>query len=516
MRINHNISALKANNQLSRTNKMLDASLKKLSSGLRINNAADDAAGLAISEKMRTQIAGLNQASRNASDGISVIQTAEGALIEVEAMLQRMRELSVQSANGTYTLEDRAAIQAEINQLNEEIQRISDTTEFNNMTLLDGNIDRRSYSNNPDVQLVSLSDTVAVGNYKLEITQDARQAVVVGAATDLGAIPTAVKIKEETEGTININGQEVKVKVGDTVEDVFQKLRDVCDSVDVNVFTVSDTTNIDVKKYEDTAGYENKPFANGNSLVFVSKEYGSDQEIEIYCTNPELAKMLGLQTGPIKANGYDAVATFETSDESLFKNTATISARGNKITISDRNDFKMVFEVEPGTVGTKFKDVTITSTGIENSDITGAGTNEKVAISVLDAGPMDLQIGANEGQLMSIRIPKVNPATLGIDKINLSTPEGAQEAIQLLDIAINEVSAIRSKLGAYQNRLEHSISNLNVTAENMTESLSRIADVDMALEMANYTQQNVLSQTGTAMLAQANQRPQSILTLLQQ
>ena len=174
MRINHNISALKANNQLARTNKLLDASLERLSSGYRINSAADDSAGLAISEKMRTQIAGLEQASRNASDGISVIQTAEGALIEVESMLQRMRELSVQSANGIYTTEDRIAIQAEIDQLNEEITRISETTEFNTMTLLDGNIDRKSFSSNNSVTLISLSDTVSVGDYGIQITQDAR------------------------------------------------------------------------------------------------------------------------------------------------------------------------------------------------------------------------------------------------------------------------------------------------------------------------------------------------------
>ena len=180
MRINHNISALKANNQLARTNKLLDASLERLSSGYRINSAADDSAGLAISEKMRTQIAGLEQASRNASDGISVIQTAEGALIEVESMLQRMRELSVQSANGIYTTEDRIAIQAEIDQLNEEITRISETTEFNTMTLLDGNIDRKSFSSNNSVTLISLSDTVSVGDYGIQITQDARQAVIVG------------------------------------------------------------------------------------------------------------------------------------------------------------------------------------------------------------------------------------------------------------------------------------------------------------------------------------------------
>ncbi|NLP34305.1 MAG: flagellin FliC3, partial [Clostridiales bacterium] len=139
-----------------------------------------------------------------------------------------------------------------------------------------------------------------------------------------------------------------------------------------------------------------------------------------------------------------------------------------------------------------------------------------ITVSILDAGPMDLQIGANAGQTMTVRIPKVNPETLGIDKVNVLYDEGAQKAISLLDAAVNEVSAIRSKLGAYQNRLEHSISNLDITSENMTESLSRIADVDMAEEIANYTQKNVLAQAGTAMLAQANQRPQTILSLIQQ
>jgi len=222
MRINHNISALKANNQLARTNKLLDASLERLSSGYRINSAADDSAGLAISEKMRTQIAGLEQASRNASDGISVIQTAEGALIEVESMLQRMRELSVQSANGIYTTEDRIAIQAEIDQLNEEITRISETTEFNTMTLLDGNIDRKSFSSNNSVTLISLSDTVSVGDYGIQITQDARQAVIVGnKIADFGEDPdgndyttTTRRITKDEAGSININGETVRLMRG--------------------------------------------------------------------------------------------------------------------------------------------------------------------------------------------------------------------------------------------------------------------------------------------------------------
>ncbi len=723
MRINHNISALKANNQLAKTNNLLDQSLERLSSGYRINSAADDSAGLAISEKMRTQISGLDQASRNASDGISVIQTAEGALIEVEAMLQRMRELAVQSANGTYTTEDRVAIQSEIDQLNEEINRISETTEFNTMTLLDGNIDRKSYSNNSNVNLVSLSDTVGIGNYGVKILQDARQAVAVGGVTQFSGSTTTTTISEAQAGSININGETVKINAGDTIDEVFEKIRNVCDNVSLNVFAVDSTATPSTTANLDLAGYTSKSLESGDRLVFSSKEYGSDQSIAIFCDNANLCDLLGLTSKGITVNGYDAKAEIEIkTPNSNFENTATITIKGNKVTVTDRNSFNMVFEVKPGTIGSQYTDAkvefsnaeasksqppntievggqlititedarqavilgnviegdptdivhagditvtvggatvtinadgttdTIASIMAEISAITGlqayaVGSNEMpdstlasavagydtttlatntrlllvsddygsnteisiecddedlaaalglstvkvttkgndakadltypntnvsvtvdgdqitvtegattntvtipsankvgtiftdrriiapdadatesdvenvgidVTVSVLDAGPMDLQIGANEGQTMSVRIPRVTPETLGIDKVNIGTAVGAQAAITLLDNAINTVSAIRSKLGAYQNRLEHSISNLDTTSENMTESLSRIEDVDMAEEMASYTQKNVLAQAGTSMLAQANQRPQTILSLLQQ
>lgn len=524
MRINHNIPALKTNNQLAKTNKLLDKSLERLSSGLRINKAADDAAGLAISEKMRTQIAGLEQANRNASDGISVIQTAEGALIEVEAMLQRMRELAVQSANGTYTSEDRKAIQAEIDQLNEEIRRISETTEFNTMTLLDGNIDRRSYSSDNKVRLVSLSDSVAIGNYKLTIEQDARQAVIVGKAPSPSApltLPATVNEPLNQKGTININGETVKIDETDSLDTIFEKIRNACDNVSINVFAGNETAIYETPATEprtdmniERAGYSSKSYEPGDPLVFVSRDYGSNQKISIYCDNQDLCALLGITIDGAVATGHDAKATLTYNmADSAFNNTATVSVSGNKVTVTDSNDFKMVFEIEPGTVGTRFDDYNIGDTTIDDPR---GGTPKPVTVSVLDAGPMDLQIGANEGQLMSIRIPRVTPETLGIDKVNIGTADGAQVAITLLDNAINAVSAIRSKLGAYQNRLEHSISNLSVTHENMTESLSRISDVDMAEEMATYTQKNVLAQAGTAMLAQANQRPQTILSLLQQ
>jgi flagellin len=499
MRINHNISALIANNQLARTNSALDKSLEKLSSGFRINRAADDAAGMAISQKMKTQIAGLDQSSRNASDGISVIQTAEGALTEVGTMLQRMRELSVQAANGTNTEADRSSIQAEIDQLRDEIQRISDTTEFNTKKLLNGDIDQKSYSDTASVKLVSMSDAVANAEYEITVTKDARQAVLVGGdITNASAIITSAQA-----GAININGVDVEIVAGDTISEAFEKIRNACDSSNIKVFTSDLTTTVDSPE---TAGYTATELLNNSNLVFVSKGYGSKNSIEIYCDNTNLASALGISTSS-SATGVDAVATITSG----FQSTATVSSNGNNVTVTDSGNFEMVFEITPGTATTTFVDAT---TGGGAASFT-LGTAANVTVTVLDAGPMELQIGANKGQTMNVRIPKVNPKTLGIDEVNIGTEEGAQEAISIFDKAITKVTAIRAKLGAYQNRLEHSISNLDVSSENMTEALSRIEDVDMAEEMATYTQKNVLAQAGTSMLAQANERPQTILSLLQ-
>ncbi len=501
MRINHNISALKASNQLSRTNQGLDKSLEKLSSGFRINRAADDAAGMAISRKMKTQIDALEQAARNASDGISVIQTAEGALTEVGSMLQRMRELSVQAANGTNTEEDRAAIQSEIEQLTDEIQRISDTTEFNTKKLLNGDIDRKSYSNVSNVNLVSMSDSVAHANYQLTVKQDARQAVLIGEEITL-----ADNTPINTKGIININGSEVKVEENDTLETIYEKIRNTCSTLNIDVYSTADTTD-NSGDNPITAGYDVEKIKSGNSLLFISKGYGSSNQIKINTTNPTLDSLLGLKNN-VTATGVDAKVELGAG----YETTATIKSNGKQITVTDSGNFEMIFEVEPGTAKTVFVDES-TADGTD-ATIT-PGTDVPVTVTVLDAGPMQLQIGANKGQTMDVRIQKVDPKTLGIKDVNIGTENGAQEAISIYDDAITKVTSIRAKLGAYQNRLEHTISNLDVTNENMQEALSRIEDVDMAEEMANYTQKNVLAQAGTSMLAQANQRPQTILTLLQ-
>lgn len=231
---------------------------------------------------------------------------------------------------------------------------------------------------------------------------------------------------------------------------------------------------------------ETSTIADATGFLFESKDKGDDASIEIYCTSEALADALGISSG---MSGAGVDAEVELNYDSGFARTATVSIDGDYVTVTDVDDFKMKFKVE--------------------------GEVDEATVTVLKAGPMDLQIGANEGQTMEVRIPKVDTDTLGTSVVNVNTQESAQKAITIFENAINEVSSIRAKLGAYQNRLEHSINSLNISAENLTEALSRVEDVDMAKEMVTYTQQQVLSQSGNAMLAQANERPQQILSLLQ-
>ncbi|MBO5353735.1 MAG: hypothetical protein J6A77_10605 [Lachnospiraceae bacterium] len=498
MRINHNIPALKTNNILGKNSANMERSLERLSSGYRINCAADDAAGMAISQKMKTQIAGLNQASRNASDGISVIQTAEGALIEVEEMLQRMRELSVQAANGTSTDDDRAQLQAEVVQLKDEINRISTTTEFNTKKLLDGTLDRRSYSSDPDVELISLSDSVDVREYQFIPGEAAEPARVFGGDLNGSSVPND---PDRTSYRMTVNNQDISIPTGAGLNEVLEKLNDVCGNMGIQVaFTdeTEDTTTAGIGGYKviDPTVVEANP-TNGYKLLFVTDDYGTNAEIDIHAEEA-LANLLGLSTSGEYGKGVDCEVELVRTDKGGFTNTSTISIDGDYVTVRDRDDFEMVFKMSDGAGGR-----------------TADNPDGIVTVTVLDAGPMTLQIGANEGQTMEVRVPRVDTTTLNIDIANIGTQEGAMAAITLFENAVNEVSTVRAKLGAYQNRLDHAINSLDVSAENLTEALSRIEDTDMAKEMATFTQYQVLTQAATSMLAQANERPQNILNLLQ-
>lgn len=443
MRINHNISAQMANVNLKRADSKVSASLERLSSGYKINKAADDSAGMAITNKMRAQIRSLDQASRNAQDGQSIIETAEGAMGEVEDILQRIRELAVQTANDTYTLEDRDAIQKEVDQLLDEIDRISSTTEFNGTTLLDGSAERTFASSNVDIKAVSVSLDVVKGNYELSVDALAQPAVM---ECSLPEIPS----------TVYLNGAEITFDSSFDEDAVAEKMQEVCDSM-----------NIDMVR-------------SGSELTLTTRTTGNQQRI-VYKDEE------GTETVE-----YGELAQVTLGDG--FSDTATVSSNGNLITIRDNDGFEMCVE---------------------------ANAEGDTTLRAFDAGYMTIQIGANEHQTLDMDFPKVCCLNLGlktsegIDTINLCTEYGSSNAITAMDEAIKMVSSARSTLGSYQNRLESTTSSLDLSSQNITEAMSRIGDTDMADEMTQYTQQEVLSQAATSMLAQANNRPQQIMSLLQ-
>ena len=462
MQINHNIAALNTLNHLNSAQNAQAKSMQKLSSGLRINSAADDAAGLAISEKMRGQIRGLDQASRNAQDGISMIQTAEGALNETHDILQRMRELSVQSSNDTNTLDDRKEIQKEVEQLKSEINRISDTTEFNTQKLLNGSLGAQGNSSDATKIAVQSVTGLKTGTYTTNVDQAATQATLVGnsTATDTAAATTAGK-------TLKINGVDVDTTGVSTVADLVNKINAVSDKTGV---TASGSTS--------------------SKLTLTANDYGSAANIDLSGSDVAfnnaalLGNSGGSALGAVTA-GKDAKITI-TNPDSV---SQQVTGVGQDVDYQGAE-----FTVKQGTTGASAS-ISVTSNGAS------------------------LQIGANKDQSMLIDINEMSTKTLGdstvglVKDVDLQTQSGANQAIATLDKAIQQVSSERSKLGAFQNRLDHSINNLNTSSENLTSAESRVRDVDMAKEMMTQSKNSILSQAAQAMLSQANQQPQQVLQL---
>lgn len=456
MRINNNISALNAWRNLTMTDGSIGKSLEKLSSGLRINRAADDAAGLAISEKMRAQIKGLNQAVRNAQDGISLIQTAEGALTETHSILQRMRELAVQASNDTLTTEDRDTIQKEVDQLVQEVNRISDTTEFNTRKLLNGAAGLDAKVSGANASSVSVQGGTASTLAGAQISLNA--ATLAQSATITGGAPYAV-----AGGTITVNGTSIQIAATDTLNDTIAKINAVTGQTGV---VARDNAGALELSTVDTGSAAKLTIGNFD-VVFSAAQFA----------NPTMTDQGADATVTI---GSGAVAT-------------GYVARGNEITITDS---------------------TSTANGLTfrvNSAFAAVGG---AVIDVTANNAMNFQIGANAGQSMYASVGNMSATALGISNINVTARSSASDAVAVLDTAIKTVSGERAKLGAVQNRLEHTINNLGAAAENLTAAESRIRDVDMAQEMTAFTRNQILMQAGTAMLAQANQKPQSVLQLL--
>ena len=461
MKINHNISAQLANVNLKKTNDRLSLSMQKLSSGYKITKAADDSAGLAISNKMRTQIRALDRSAQNAEDGVSIIESADGALAEIHSVLQRVRELCVQNANDTYTLEDRETAQKEIDQLMDEVDRISSTTEFNGRSLFDGSASRTIASSVDGVNGVSVSMEATAGTYSIEVEKNATYGKVDN-------ILKGVTLPANDDKAISINGEGITINKGDTKADVEKKIVSACSNMNLSYDSATGTVTSNVAGDEH---YVEVTFADGSKS---GKVYGENAKV----------KLVKPQAGQVG-----------------FTDNARLSVVGNNVNIIDNDGFEMNVELPGGANAVTPK--------------------TKVDLTVYDAGYMTIQIGANEHQTLDMDFPTVSCDALsrrdqdGKDLVNVCTSYGASTGIALADSAIRQISSARAELGAYQNRLETTVSSLNVFQENMTESMSRIIDTDMASEMTEYTQLTVLQQASTSMLSQANNRPQTIMSLLQ-
>lgn len=482
MKINANMSAFITNKQLLRIEGNMATSMERLSSGLKLNHAKDNPAGMAISNKMRAQIAGLDRASNNASDAIAAIRIADGALNETSSIMQRMRELAVQAANDTNSLEDRQAIQAEIDALKEEVNRISRDTEYNEMPLLDGSLSTRVYADN--VSRISTTDAVKAGIYKVNVTKEATQAQVTGGECQINADDSTNTIG--VEGTVSINGSSVEISADDTYAEVYEKLRDAAEIGGVELVSTENAT------------------ATAYNLEFTSEVYGQKGVVGLSFSNADIANALGFDVAGATYDADTEMYDFATvsgeeptvvpekgTDDSAFSNTATVATEGNRVIITDKGDFQMSFLIDE-----EF-------------------TTGEITLEVTDIGTMTVHIGANENQNMVISVPEVSSESLYIDDIDVTKIGGADEAITRMDAAIKAVSNARSKLGAYENRLDYSVTSLDAFEENMTEAQSRLADTDMAEEMTTYTQQNVLNQAAISVLTQANDMPQQVLQLLQ-
>jgi len=586
MRINNNIQALNTYNRLTINNDALSKSVEKLSSGLRINRAGDDAAGLAISEKMRAQIRGLNQAQRNAQDAISLIQTAEGALNEVHSILQRMRELAVQAANDTNTETDRNEIQKEINQLTSEINRIANTTEFNTMKLLDGSrtITMKTVTSTTSVdKIVNGPGGSLTVNYSFGVTisgDNADWQKAISGGITIGTDPTAdekidwqhidlqqsatVKVTKTSNGDLQIDIAATDknnnafsystlldadtIKTGADSSGIYKvNFHGVTFNLDVNAFkNVDNNTSVTIDLQNAKGNTSNDADVTGTyGLVHDftnSTQAANFTKFTIDGTNPALVGAKYIQVGfdgtKITVDVYAADGTTKILSDTY--TPATAPSKAGDTFEYEENGINFAFKLINDSSGTVI--TTFTTNKLDISNFVAKLTTETTTTTstVVDKdNSLIMQIGANASQTISVAINDMRASALGVSStkggsgftstqtvtngtnndaieyaLSVLSAADASNAITKIQSAIEAVSAERSKLGAYQNRLEHTINNLGTAAENLTAAESRIRDVDMAKEMMNYTKNNILMQAATAMLAQANQLPQAVLQLL--
>lgn len=494
MVVRSNIMALNANRQLGMNNSQVSKSLEKLSSGYKINRAGDDASGLAISEKMKAQIKGLETASANSQDGISLIQTAEGALTEVHDMLNRMVELAGKAANGTIDTDtDRAALQDEMNALLDEIDRIAQSTDFNGIKLLDGSM---GGGKTGATVSVTADTTIKIGAF--DFTVEGQEGLGVKfAATAAGAHGVAAAW----------NGNKLTITLtGKTGTDEFTQAE-----IDEAIKNATGT--------KPEGASDLKVTIDGGKITATADTMAGD-----------ITGATATSAKPAYATGTVGGIKFESTVAGVNPKIAVNAAAAGTVGVTVKEDGEITLNLDSNKTYTK-EDINkmLSDAGVDVR-ATEVGTPAAAAATALTGGAglpgegLTLQIGAtgDEYNKVTVSVGDMSSKGLGIDNlrdIGIMSQDAASAALDQIkngaDSAINTVSSVRAELGAMQNRLEHTINNLDVAAENMESANSQIRDTDMAKEMMEYTKQNVLTQAAQAMLAQANQQPQSILQLLQ-
>ncbi|MEW4230257.1 flagellin [Priestia megaterium] len=591
MRINHNIAALNTYRQFNNANNAQGKSMEKLSSGLRINSAADDAAGLAISEKMRGQIRGLDMAAKNSQDGISLIQTAEGALNETHDILQRMKELATQAANGTNTDSDRSEIQKEMNQLTSEVNRIGNTTEFNTQKLLDGG----AGANKTALGSNEATGTAARGAVLQSVNPDAVKAGSFAlSAGDVGLKINGATFSLDGTGGATYNADAIAMADG-TAEGLKAALENLktdelgvklSEFADVNVtengvVTITakgtgDASNISIVVPTTGAAATAAEGATLQTQLGLPATMDFDAGDTITGTDGTAAVVKGNEVDlskltadnlqgkkfDLELNGEKTTITLDDSAvaagsivgtnptktelAAILNAAITAQVGANKVTVStDAASDKLIFTQDNATIQKDGSTPSLKISGDLASTLLGGVTDGKNAVG--GTFTAKFQIGASNGQTFQMDVQDMRAQALHISgttsggshedvagakftattdvtngtnneateyALDVSSNESATAAIEVLDNAIQSVSAQRSQLGAFQNRLEHTINNLSTSSENLTAAESRIRDVDMAKEMMNQTKNSILGQAAQAMLAQSNQLPQGVLQLL--
>jgi flagellin len=495
--INTNVASLNAQNQLGKSQSLSDQALQRLSSGLRINSAKDDAAGLAISTRFSSQISGLNVAQRNANDGISLAQTAEGALEEVTNNLQRIRELAVQSANATNSASDREALNDEVQQRIQEIDRISTQTAFNGLKVLDGSFAKQDFQ-------VGANAGETIG---IDLTQSTR-------SNDLGEITVASASRAVTAGITANDGLSIKVgdgqavtvgntaagtEAGQDIDSAFA-MAEAIKAADVGGLTASASTEV--------------------TQTFVAFSDGETGKTDTYS---------------LQINGVDVYDTLDISNSATAPDIDAFEAKVNEVSeftgvtakVAD-NGTDLVFTAEDGRNITFSETVMEDGTGSTTTLAGGLGIDTaKAGTAVSDKNQGNLTLTADKGiSLSGTELGAISSTGAGatiaaaadgksLDDINIGDVPGANDAIKRMDAALNTVNELRGQLGAIQNRFESTIANLSTSVENLSASNSRILDADFAAETAKLSKSQVLQQAGISVLAQANARPQQVLSLLQ-